>query len=151
MVIIKRRGDNLPSGYVLGSVAEESDVIEDLAHGAAHLLRVLAVNAHVEEPAVVGLQVTGVVQLLAVGVDLGVVGAGEAIGENLCGTRTWVLEEGSSAYRSRYVQQPCFSLVKAGMSKRLHMMVSVLRHAGRTLQNKSPLALLIPALQIRYT
>lgn len=87
MVMVKRRRDNLPAGHVLGGVAEESDVIEDLAHGAAHLLGVLAVNAHVEEPAVVGLQVAGVVQLLAVGVDLGVVGAGEAVGENLCGAK----------------------------------------------------------------
>lgn len=109
-----------------------------------------AVNAHVEEPAVVGLQVTGVVQLLAVGVDLGFVGAGEAVGENLCGARTWVLEDGSSAYRSRYVQRACSSLAKVGMSKRMHMMISVLRRAGRTLHNMSLLVLSIPALQIRY-
>lgn len=75
--------DNLPSGHILGGVAEEGHVVEDLAHGAAHLTRVPAVNAHVEEPAVVGLKVAGVVQLLAVGVDLGVVGAAEAVGEHL--------------------------------------------------------------------
>ena len=65
-------------------VAEESDVVEDGAELAANLTGVLAVNADVEEPAVTGLDVAGVVKHLAVGVDLGGVGAGEAVFENLC-------------------------------------------------------------------
>lgn len=78
-------GDCLPSWHVRGVVAEESDVVEDLAHGAAHLTGVLTVNTHVEEPAVAALQVAGVVKHLAVGVDLGDIGASEAVVEDLCG------------------------------------------------------------------
>lgn len=74
----------LPSWHVLGGITEEGDIVEDQTPLAAHLTGVPAIDAHVEVPAVTGLDVAGVVKHLAVGVDLGDVGAGEAVSENLC-------------------------------------------------------------------
>lgn len=68
---------------VLRGVAEKVDIIEDGSLGAANLPGVETILADVEEPTVVRVNITSVVQLLAVGVKLGVVGAREPVSEDL--------------------------------------------------------------------
>lgn len=75
---------NLPSGDVARIVAVEGGIVEDGALGASNLTGVFALVADVEEAAVSGLEVARVVEGLAVGVHLGLVGAAEAVGEDLC-------------------------------------------------------------------
>lgn len=87
---------HLPSWDVARVVAVEGGVVEDGALGASNLTGVLALVADVEEAAVTGLEVAGVVECLAVGVHLGLVGAGEAVGEDLC-----VGEEGRTSQWER--------------------------------------------------
>jgi len=76
--------ENSPSGNIFGGIAVEGEVIEDGSLGAARDGWVLALHAEVEATAVIGLDVTGVVEFVAVGVDLSGVGASEAILEDLC-------------------------------------------------------------------
>lgn len=83
----KHTAKDSPFGHEFGGVTDELIAIEDGSLWAANLPGVLAVLAHVEEAAVIGVHVALVVELLAVGVDLGAVGAGEAVGENICGGR----------------------------------------------------------------
>lgn len=77
-------GEDLPASDVLRGVAEKVDIIEDGSLGAANLPGVETILADVEEPTVVRVNITSVVQLLAVGVKLGVVGAREPVSEDLC-------------------------------------------------------------------
>jgi len=69
--------------HIFGSIADEGDIVEDGTLWASNFTWVSAFVADVEESAVVFLQVTGVVELLSVGVDLGGVGAGESGIENI--------------------------------------------------------------------
>lgn len=73
----------LTSGNILRGVAVECEVVEDGSLWAAGHAWVLALHADVEATAVIGLDVTGVVEDVSVGVHLGHVRAGEAIVEDL--------------------------------------------------------------------
>lgn len=73
----------LTSGYVLWGIAVEREVVEDGSLGAAGNAWVFSLHADVEASAVIGLDVTGVVQDVTIGVDLGGVGAGETVIEDL--------------------------------------------------------------------
>lgn len=73
----------LTSGHILGGIAVEGEVVEDGAFGASGNAGVFALHADVEAAAIVGLDVTGVVEDVSISVDLGRVGAGEAIIQNL--------------------------------------------------------------------
>lgn len=75
---------HLPSGDVARIVAVKGVIVEDGTLGASNLTGVLALVADIEEAAVTGFEVASVVEGLAVGVHLGLVGAAEAVGEDLC-------------------------------------------------------------------
>lgn len=64
-------------------------LVVDLSQGAALLTRGDAVQAHVELLAVFGVSVLGVVGGTAVGVQLGLLGAGETVLQG-CGMHTFV-------------------------------------------------------------
>jgi len=66
-----------------GVITVKGEVIEDCAFGASTDGWVFAFLADVEESAVIGLHVSGVVKCLTVGVDLCGVGAGKSVGKNL--------------------------------------------------------------------
>lgn len=64
-------------------ITVKGEVIEDEALGATRHRWVLALHADVEATAVIGLDVTGMIQNVAVGVDLSRVGASETIFKDL--------------------------------------------------------------------
>lgn len=73
----------LTSWHVLRCVAVECQVIENGALGAPGDRWEFSLHAQVEAAAVIGLDVTGVVEHVTVGVHLCGVGAFEAVGKNL--------------------------------------------------------------------
>lgn len=68
--------------HVLGCVADKLVSVEDGSLGAADLPGLITSLAHVEEAAVAWVGITGMVELLSVGVDLGLVGACETVGKD---------------------------------------------------------------------
>jgi len=64
-------------------ITVEGEVVEDGSFRASSDARVLALHADVEEAAVIGLDVPSMVESLAVGVNLGGIGASETVSKLL--------------------------------------------------------------------